>query len=129
MSDSQFMVVDEQGRGCEIVQSRCERRRAQNRKAQRAYRARRETQLKEASSTLAEKQSQLRTATYHNRELVETIKQLKAIIDQLEVENQLLKEVQSPDVNEANEPFEWMWSNPQMMAQVPTETTWESQNS
>ncbi|KIW97895.1 uncharacterized protein Z519_01479 [Cladophialophora bantiana CBS 173.52] len=118
------IIVDQYGRECDVVQTRGERRRAQNRKAQRAYRARREAQLKSASSTLAEHQSQLRTLNRHNRELLDTIKRLKAMILQLEAENQLLREMKSTNVNDMDEPGGWMLESPNFTLPLPSELYW-----
>ncbi|KIY01688.1 uncharacterized protein Z520_01825 [Fonsecaea multimorphosa CBS 102226] len=128
LSDVHLVVVDQHGRECEVVQTRSERRRAQNRKAQRAYRARKEAQLKAASSTLAANNSQLRTLAHHNRELLDTIKRLKAIILQLETENQLLKEVQSPNVNEMDDQSGWMLDGPSFMSPTPSELYWRAED-
>ncbi|OAP65782.1 hypothetical protein AYL99_01754 [Fonsecaea erecta] len=128
-SDKHLIVVDQHGRECEVVQTRGERRRAQNRKAQRAYRARKEAQIKTASSTLAANKSQLRTLSHHNRELLETIKHLREIILRLEAENQLLKEVQSPNINGMHESGGWMLDSPIFMSPLPSEAYWHEERS
>ncbi|EXJ55615.1 hypothetical protein A1O7_08544 [Cladophialophora yegresii CBS 114405] len=128
LNESHFLVIDPDGRGCEVVQSRCERRRAQNRKAQRAYRARKEAQLETASSTLAEKQSQLRTLHLHNQELLGVIDQLKAVIVQLEAENQLLKERQCADGGLSVEASECMTENASFVSALAETTVLSQKN-
>lgn len=123
----QFADADETGHHeFEIVQTRCDvsqqsyapyrnstntviwqRRREQNRKAQRAYRARKEAQLKAASTTLFEKQTQLQSLDNHNKALMETIEQLKATITRLEIENQALK-ANSPSMGGFDETSFWV---------------------
>ena len=65
---------------------------------------------------------------HHNRELLDTIKQLKAMIVQLEAENQLLKEAQTPDGNGMNNQFEWTLENPYFMSLLPSAMAWDPQD-
>ncbi|OCT44847.1 hypothetical protein CLCR_06442 [Cladophialophora carrionii] len=95
---------------------------AQNRKAQRAYRARKEAQLKTASSTLAEKQSQLRTLHLHNQELVEVINRLKVVVVDLEAENQLLKERYRAEGGLLDEAAEWVVESASFVSPLAAET-------
>ncbi|OAG36426.1 hypothetical protein AYO21_09411 [Fonsecaea monophora] len=121
--DMHIVVVDQYGRECEVVQTRGE-----NRKAQRAYRARKEAQLKAASSTLAANNSQLRTLTHHNRELLEIVKGLKATVVQLEAENQILKELYSHSANGTDDQAASMLESPCFMSPVPSSwstSTWK----
>ncbi|KIW81984.1 hypothetical protein Z517_05010 [Fonsecaea pedrosoi CBS 271.37] len=124
--DMHIVVVDQYGRECEVVQTRGERRRAQNRKAQRAYRARKEAQLKAASSTLAANNSQLQTLTQHNRELLEIVKGLKATVVQLEAENQILKELYSHSANGTDDQAASMLESPCFMSPVPSSMYWHT---
>ena len=55
---------------------------------------------------------------HHNRELLATIERLKMIIVQLEAENQLLKEVQSPDVIETPR---WLMEGANFIPDLPEE--------
>jgi len=124
--ESHTTVFDHTGTACEVVQPRDERRKSQNRKAQRAYRARKEAQLKSASTTLAQKESQLNTLTHHNRELLDTIKHLRAVVTQLELENQHLKEVQSPAVDVLNEPAWFMESANPSQVDFSNRMVWDT---
>jgi hypothetical protein len=68
---------------------------------------------------LTEKQSQLRTLQLHNQELLETISRLKAVVVQLEAENQLLKELAGADGGVVDEASNWMKGSATFMSALP----------